>query len=439
MHPFALSHPALSVHRLRQVGQPFPPAGVRVGLPQPAGRESYGDFGLGPRIGLNNDLLQYACGGLIFIVLDSRPEDSVMSLCTRRRFILLSAGAGAGALALMGTRSSQSEKDPASSVGNPQDLGSAPWAGLARVERTSWALGAEIGLVAYHAQPSIAEAAATEALLELRRIEALMSLYRADSQVSRLNREQALPDPHPDLVGLLEIARSWSQRSQGAFDVTVQPLWEVFAEAQDKGTLPTPEAVARARARVDWRALEISRERIAFTQPNMAVTLNGLAQGFALDRVLGVLKAKGVVHALLNTGEVGALGPKPGEANPGSDTPWTVGIQHPRQPDAFIDRARLEDRCLATSGDYATCFSPDLKHHHIFDPATGYSPTALSSVTVVAKSGLDADALSTTLMVVGAERGAALLKTVPGSEALFVGKDGVLRTTEGFPLNRSQA
>ncbi|MFC1588475.1 FAD:protein FMN transferase, partial [Planctomycetota bacterium] len=115
-----------------------------------------------------------------------------------------------------------------------------------------------------------------------------------------------------------------------------------------------------------------------------AVTLNGIAQGFAADCMLAALEANGVQHALVNTGEIGV-----------------IGIQHPRHKDAFISRARLDGRCIATSGDYATTFSPDGEHNHIFDPRTGHSPKEFQSVTVLAKSGLEADALSTTIFVSG--------------------------------------
>jgi thiamine biosynthesis lipoprotein len=159
----------------------------------------------------------------------------------------------------------------------------------------------------------------------------------------------------------------------------------------------------------------------------MAVTLNGIAQGFAADRVRAALQARGVRHALVNTGEFGSLGRK------SDGTPWTVGIQHPRRPDAYLALAALEERFLSTSGDYATSFSDDFRHNHIFDPRTGLSPTEFSSVTVLARTGMEADALTKVLFVGGLGRGLDLVRAVPGADALCVLKDGRTMLTDGFP------
>ncbi len=110
-----------------------------------------------------------------------------------------------------------------------------------------------------------------------------------------------------------------------------------------------------------------------------------------------------------------------------------MGIQHPRIEDAYISVAKLDGRCLATSGDYATSFSPDHRDNHIFDPRTGKSPTELASVSVLAESGLVADGLSTALFVLGPEQGLRLIEATPGADALFVLKDGRTLATRGFP------
>ena len=159
----------------------------------------------------------------------------------------------------------------------------------------------------------------------------------------------------------------------------------------------------------------------------MGVTLNGIAQGFATDRVLDVLRQHGIESALVDTGELGTVG------NKESGAPWTVGIQDPRRSDAFVSIATLDGRSLATSGDYATAFSADFSYHHIFDPATGRSPQAFRSVSVVASSGLDADALSTAAFVLGLPNGLRLIDEWPGADAMFVLKDGSVQATAGFP------
>jgi thiamine biosynthesis lipoprotein len=299
--------------------------------------------------------------------------------------------------------------------------------GLRTARRTGFALGAEMSIVALHEDRSVAETAITAAFAELETVESVMSLYRPQSQLCRLNREGVLHGPHPYLVRVLQKARMMSAASGGDFDVTVQPLWRLYADAKQHNTLPSDDDIERARRQVDWRRVEVHPHRIHLKGSGTAVTLNGIAQGFATDCALAALAASGVRHALVDTGEIGARGRRRDGAI------WTVGIQHPRHQDAFIARAVLDGHCVATSGDYATTFSPDRVHHHIFDPRTGRSPKEFQSVTVLARSGLEADALSTTLFVTGLRRGIELIESRPGADALFVLKNGGTLATSGFP------
>ena len=254
-----------------------------------------------------------------------------------------------------------------------------------------------------------------------------MSIYRPDSQLSGLNRNGSVEHVHPYLKEVLEMSLALSHTSAGAFDVTVQPLWETFSTANRRGKIPSADAIRQASEKVNWRKLMISGDRASLQQQGMAVTLNGIAQGFAADRALAALRDHGIQHALVDTGELGAEGRKP------SNDPWKVGIQHPRKKDAFVDLAHLDGRCLATSGDYATQFSEDGAYNHIFDPSTGVSPNAFASVSVIAPSGMEADGLSTAVFVMGAERGFDLIRAWKDAEAMTVLKDNSVLATDGFP------
>ncbi len=255
-----------------------------------------------------------------------------------------------------------------------------------------------------------------------------MSLYRDDSQLAALNRTAALTRPDARVLEVLRHAQDLSALTNGAFDVTVQPLWLAFAEAKKRGGLPTAQALHAARGLVDWRRLSVSPDAVRLERPGMAVTLNGLAQGYAADRALAALRRHGVSHALIDTGEFDTLGRKQhGE-------PWVLGVRHPRDPEALAARLAVDGRALATSGDYEAAFTPDFGQHHIFDPATGESPTALASVSVLAPSAIAADGLSTAFMVLGAERSLALAATLPGVDALLIGKNGQRWRTPGLPL-----
>jgi thiamine biosynthesis lipoprotein len=322
---------------------------------------------------------------------------------TRRQFLMVMGGAGAltGLGLWHGTRSMQT------------------------VTRTSRALGTDVSMTALHENERTARDAVDAAFAELDKVEDILSIYRPHSELSRLNRDGVLQNPHPYFLSVLRRSQEMSQASGGAFDVTVQPLWILYSAAEKSGALPDDAAIESARALVDWRNIRIS-DKVEI-EKDMALTFNGIAQGFAADRVLAVLRERGIQHALVNTGELGSLGRKEnGDA-------WQIGIQHPRRADAYIELAKLDGRCIATSGDYATAFTPDRAYNHIFNPETGRSPEHFSSVTVVARSGMDADALSTAIFVTGLRRGLELLRATPGADALFVLKDGRTIATPNFP------
>jgi len=290
------------------------------------------------------------------------------------------------------------------------------------------ALGTTVSLLALHGDADQAQRGLAEALAEVQAVDALMSLYRDDSQLAILNRTAALTEPDARVLQVLRYARDLSALTDGAFDVTVQPIWLAFAEAQKRGELPAAETLHEARALVDWRRMNVSSDAVRLERPGMAVTLNGLAQGYAADRALAALRRHGIGHALIDTGEFETIGQKQG------GEPWVLGVRHQRDPKALAVRLALDGRALASSGDYETTFTPDFSHHHIFDPATGKSPLALASVSVLAPSALEADGLSTAFMVIGAERSLALAAALPNVDALLIGKNGQTWRTPGLPI-----
>ena len=285
------------------------------------------------------------------------------------------------------------------------------------------AFGTTVSIAVRHQDREQAERAIAAALDEVRRIDGLMSIHRTSSQVYRLNRDKVLHGPDPHLLAVLEHARTLSRLTQGAFDITVQPLWRAF---RDAAGLPPERERLRVRSLVGWAQVQAGPERVVLARPGMAITLNGLAQGYAADLALAALRRHGIRHALVDTGEYGALGQAEGRA-------WTIGVRDPRDEATLAARLQLDGRCLATSGDYASAFTPDLRHHHIFDPATGYSPRELASVTVLAPTGLEADGLSTAFMVMGARRAHALAAHLPGVDLLTIGKGGERWKSSGFP------
>ncbi|HET7826303.1 MAG TPA: FAD:protein FMN transferase [Anaeromyxobacter sp.] len=296
------------------------------------------------------------------------------------------------------------------------------------VRGAALAFGTTVSIAAVHEDPAAARAAIGVALAEVRRIDALMTVFRPGSEVSRLNAEGTLARPDPHLVRVLEFSRNLSALSDGAFDVTVQPLWVLFTACVRARRLPAAEELARARGLVGWEALEVSPRRIALRRPGMSITLNGIAQGYATDLATAALRERGIHDALVDAGEHGAEGAR----QPGH--PWTVGIQHPRDPGAILAAVAMDGRFLAASGDYETAFSDDFLYHHVFDPHTGVSPTRLSSAVVAAATGLEADALTKPMMVLEQVRAEALLSQFPRAGAVWVDKDARIAATRNLPL-----
>jgi FAD:protein FMN transferase len=292
-------------------------------------------------------------------------------------------------------------------------------------ERAMVGLGTTLSLRAGHTDGARADAALDAAVAAIRHVEQQMSLFIPGSALSRLNRDGVLHHPHPDLVQVLTLAQQVSQKSQGAFDVTVQPLWQVWQQAKQAGHLPSAAEVQRAVARVGWQHLQVSPQRISFAQPHMAATLNGIAQGFAGDLAQAALRILGIEHALIDTGEWSALGTSP------QLSPWTLGVADPRHPQTLIAKLTMGGGAMATSSDVHYRFGKDDTHHHIFDPKTGYSPSQLASVTVLARSCALADALTKVMFMASPARALALAKQWK-VDVLVVDKAGRWQATDGL-------
>lgn len=288
-------------------------------------------------------------------------------------------------------------------------------------EWTGTALGAPATIRLYHDDRDAAEEAVEAARAEVDRLEDLFSLYRANSELSRLNRDGIVAAPSHDMRRIMALAKQFGDISGGAFDVTVQPLWRLYAHhfaapnADPAG--PRRDAIERTLARVDYRLISVAPERIALA-PGMAVTLNGIAQGYVTDRVAELLRRRGWSNVLVNLGEMRALDGHP------DGSPWMVALDDTRADDGGPVVIPLANRAAATSGGYATRFEPTGRHHHLFDPAAGESSRHYHAVTVVAGDATTADALSTALYVTAPERAAVLFRRAGAIEVWLTRNDG---------------
>ncbi|MBC7950553.1 MAG: FAD:protein FMN transferase [Rhodospirillaceae bacterium] len=286
------------------------------------------------------------------------------------------------------------------------------------------ALGAEASLTLYHPDRRQGTAIMDDCVAELRRLEGILSLYDPGSALSVLNRAGRLDQAPPELTALLAESIAYGQLSGGAFDVTVQPLWRLYADhfaANPNGaTGPAAERMAQARRLVNFRSIRVDGQRVSLA-PGQAVTLNGIAQGWITDRIAERLKALGLTHVLLDLGESRALG---GHTD---GRPWRLGIPDPRAPDRLLTRFELSQQAAATSGGYGMAFDPAGHFNHILDPASGDSARVWASVTVIADTATKADALSTVLSVAPRSHAAGLLAKAGNASAIMIDDAGEMR------------
>lgn len=300
-------------------------------------------------------------------------------------------------------------------------------AGLHRVTDTRPRLGTLVTITAVHSDAEAARGMVRGAFAEIERLEAVLSRHASGTPMARLNASGALDDAPGELIEVLGRAREIHGLSGGAFDPTVLPLLRLFERNAERGALPKDAEVARAVALVGLDAVEVEGGSLRLTRPGSALTLDGIAKGYVVDRTVAVLAATDAERVMVDAGgdiASGGLGV--------ADEPWSIAIQHPEDPARPVGHVRLAGQAVATSGDYMQSFTQDRRHHHILDPRTGHSPTHTSAVTVVAGTAMDADALSTALMVLGPEAGLELLDRVSGAEGLLVAKDGTLHASGGF-------
>jgi thiamine biosynthesis lipoprotein len=286
--------------------------------------------------------------------------------------------------------------------------------------------GAAASISLYHTDQAQARQLIAACTGEIARLEAIFSLYQPDSAVCRLNRDGHLDNPPLDLVQVLGQAQSVSMASQGAFDLTVQPLWELYAghfakpNADPNG--PAESLIDAARARVDYRKVAFDSTGITFLGRDMGVTFNGIAQGYITDKVSDLLRTQGMTHVLVNLDAARALGPH------ADGRPWTIGIANPKSPDDWLRTIEIVDKAVASSGGYGTVFDATGRFNHLFVPQTGHSAHFHAGVTVVADTAAKADALSTTLSVVPPDRGETIIKAIGGVTAYFIDRNNVITT-----------
>lgn len=278
------------------------------------------------------------------------------------------------------------------------------------------ALGAPAELILHHPDRTRAQALLARVASEIARLEGVFSLHRPDSSLSLLNAAGALAAPPAEMVDLLARCRDVWAASGGVFDPTIQPLWALHArhfsapDADPAG--PARADVEAALTRVGFDRLVFDGSRVAFAEKGMALTLNGIAQGFITDRIVDMLRNAGITATLADIGEIRATGRR------GDGSPWRVGLGSAAQAVDLVDRA------VATSSPHGFRFAGPGSPAHLIDPRSGRSPGRYRSVSVLAPDAATADALSTACSFLSPDEVAALGNAFPATEAHLLTNEG---------------
>lgn len=303
-----------------------------------------------------------------------------------------------------------------------------------KVERAATAMSTRLHLVAYTNDAVNEKAVAVAfdaAVREIRRLEDVLSEWKATSEVGTINRMAgSWVNVGPETLDVLEKSLWAGGISEGTFDITFQSMsgiWRFGTASEAAPRVPAPAEVARARARVDYRKVELDRagQRVR-VQQGQAIGLGGVAKGYIVDKAAAVLASAGLRSFLVQAGgDLYGAGRKPDGSR------WVSGIQDPRGPQgSFFASIELEDHAFSTAGDYARSFVVNGKrYHHIIDPRTGYPATQSRSVTVWAKDALTADAIDDAVFILGAKKGLALAESLPDVGVVVVDSDNRVWTS----------
>ncbi len=277
-------------------------------------------------------------------------------------------------------------------------------------------MGTFVTITVYASSQQKAEAAMDSAFEKIRKIEEVASIFDPQSQASYLNKHGSIQEPSTHLSKLIAESKNYYQVSGGAFDITVQPILELWQE----GLWEQPEEIQQQKVDAHMQLvgsdmINMDAAKIAFEKDHMKITLGGIAKGYAVDQAIQVLRQEGINHALVNAGgDIMTTGKKP------DGTYWNIALANPDDSEDTIAVFNVDNKAVATSGNYERYFDSDLRAHHILDPRTGYASDQCISTTIISHSCMDADALSTAIFVLGPEEGINLVNRLDGVEAFII-------------------
>jgi len=292
-------------------------------------------------------------------------------------------------------------------------------------------MGTEVSATLWHENPVKAKAALVAVMSEMRRIDKMLSPYISGSELYRIN-ETAAKAPvsiSRELEALIDKSLYYSQISDGAFDISFASVGRYY-DYRRKFQPDSKQRQALLNA-IDYRLITLDKTHhtLFFAKPQLRIDLGGIAKGYAVDRAISLLRKQGVKHASVSAGgDSRVLGDKNGR-------PWLIGIKNPRAKDQVAVVLPLTDTAVSTSGDYERYFidqETGQRVHHIINPGTGLSVSGVTSVSILGAMGFDTDPLSTTVFVLGVEKGLQLINRLKGIDGIIIDSKGKMHYSEGL-------
>jgi FAD:protein FMN transferase len=308
-------------------------------------------------------------------------------------------------------------------------LVAAPTAHAEWLQRDAPIMGTRCTVEVWSPDRAAGEAAIDAVFEEFRRIDRLMSTYKPDSEISAVNDRAARAPVRvsQEFFDLIAQSVEYSKLTRGAFDITyasVGYLYDYRAQVH-----PDAARIAAALPGINWRHIELLPKQLAirFRRPGVRIDLGGIAKGYAVDRGIAVLRARGIDRAMVNAGgDTRIIGDRFGR-------PWMIGIRNPDDGGKVALRLPLEDVAISTSGDYERYFEEDgVRYHHILDPQTGKSASKVRSVTIITDTATRSDALTKSVFIMGAEAGIAFINTLPDVDAIAIDPTGKVHYSRGL-------
>ena len=309
-------------------------------------------------------------------------------------------------------------------------LGALPRAAHAEwYKRTDAIMGTRIYVELWDTDPVHGEASIDAVMADMRRIDDLMSHYKPESQLSKINQHAAEAPVVVDkeLFDLIKLSTHYSEITEGAFDITYASVGYLYNYPNH--VRPTEEQIKAALPAVNWRNMKFddAHHSVFFEHKGMRIDLGGIGKGYAVDHGIEILQKRGIQHAVVTAGgDTRIIGDHMGRA-------WLVAIRHPDDPNKVVTRIPLSDAAMSTSGDYERYFDENgVRYHHIIDPRTGHSASKVRSATIIGPTATQTDGMSKTAFVLGAEKTLEIINRMPEYDAVFVKPDGKVLYSNGL-------